>query len=68
MSRSEKTGRKIRDAEIKKIPYMFIVGEQEENDNNLSVRKHGEGDLGKYSVEEISKIINSEVEVMMNLK
>lgn len=47
---------------------MFIVGEQEENDNNLSVRKHGEGDLGKYSVEEISKIINSEVEVMMNLK
>jgi threonyl-tRNA synthetase len=67
-TRSEKTGRKIRDAEIKKIPYMFIVGEQEENDNNLSVRKHGEGDLGKYSVEEISKIINSEVEVMMNLK
>lgn len=67
-TRSEKTGRKIRDAEIKKIPYMFIVGEQEENDSNLSVRKHGEGDMGKYSVEEIANIINSEVEVMMNLK
>ena len=67
-NRSEKTGRKIRDAEMKKIPFMFVVGEQEEIDNNLSVRKHGEGDLGKFTVEEISNIINSEVEKMMNLK
>ncbi len=67
-TRSEKTGRKIRDAEMKKIPYMFIIGEQEEKDNNLSVRKHGEGDLGKFSIDEIANIINSEVERMMNLK
>jgi len=44
--RSEKTGRKIRDAEIKKIPYMLIVGEREENDGTVSVRRHKQGDLG----------------------
>ncbi len=45
-SRSEKTGRKIRDAELKRIPYMLIVGEKEEADNTVSVRKQGEGDQG----------------------
>ena len=53
--RSEKTGRKIRDAEVKKIPYMVIVGENEEGDGTVSVRKHGEGDLG---VENIDTFIN----------
>lgn len=67
-TRSEKTGRKIRDAEVKKIPYMFIVGEQEEENNNLSVRKHGEGDLGKFKIDEIANIINSEVERLMDIK
>ena len=67
-TRSEKTGRKIRDAELKKIPFMFIVGEKEENDGTVSVRKHGEGDIGTYSIEQISNIINSEVEELMNLK
>jgi threonyl-tRNA synthetase len=48
--RSEKTGKKIRDAEIRKIPYMLILGEKEEADGTVSVRKHGQGDLGTFSV------------------
>jgi threonyl-tRNA synthetase len=54
--RSEKTGRKIRDAEMKKIPYMLIVGEKESADGTVSVRKHGEGDLG---TEELNSFITS---------
>ena len=65
-TRSEKTGRKIRDAELQKIPFMFIVGEKEETDGTVSVRRHGEGDLGTFSIKEISDIINSEVEKLMN--
>lgn len=67
-TRSEKTGRKIRDAELKKIPFMFIVGEKEENEETISVRKHGDGVLGTFGIEEISDIINSEVEDLMNIK
>jgi len=66
-TRSEKTGRKIRDAELQKIPFMFIVGEKEETDGTVSVRRHGEGDLGTFSIKEISDIINSEVEKLMNI-
>jgi threonyl-tRNA synthetase len=47
--RSEKTGKKIRDAEMMKIPYMIIVGEKEEADGSVSVRKHGHGDIGTFS-------------------
>src|SRR3989304_5580632 len=50
--RNEKTGRKIRDAEMIKIPFMLIVGEEEENAKLVSVRKQGEGDLGVFSLEE----------------
>lgn len=60
--RSEKTGRKIRDAELKKIPYMLIVGEKEELENQVSVRRQGEGDLGVLSLEAFAKRINEEVE------
>jgi len=67
-SRSEKTGRKIRDAEVSKVPYMIIVGEKEADNETISVRRHGEGDLGTFSIEQISNIINSEVEELMNLK
>ena len=49
--RSEKIGRKIRDAEVMKVPYMGIIGEREANQENLSVRKHTEGDLGTFSLE-----------------
>ncbi len=48
--RNEKTGKKIRDAELMKIPYMLIVGEKEEADGSVSVRKHGQGDLGTFSM------------------
>ncbi|MEQ8925259.1 MAG: threonine--tRNA ligase [Fulvivirga sp.] len=51
-SRDEKIGRKIRDAEVKKVPYMLIVGEKEEANRQISVRKHGEGDLGSMSIED----------------
>jgi threonyl-tRNA synthetase len=62
-NRSEKTGRKIRDAEIKKIPYMIIVGEKEEKENTISVRKHKEGDLGTFAIDDFVKKINDELEV-----
>ncbi|HTE29643.1 MAG TPA: threonine--tRNA ligase [Chryseolinea sp.] len=50
--RDEKIGRKIRDAETKKIPYMLIVGEKEVSDNLVAVRKHGQGDQGSVKLEE----------------
>ena len=65
-SRSEKTGRKIRDAEMKKIPYMLIVGEKEENEGTVSVRKHGEGDMGTYDIEGFAKLINDEVVALLD--
>ena len=49
-NRDEKIGRKIRDAEVKKIPFMVIVGEKEEENNQLSLRKHGEGDIGTFEL------------------
>ena len=54
-NRDEKIGRKIRDSEVKKVPFMLIVGEKEQENRKLSVRKHGEGDLGNYSPEEFIK-------------
>jgi len=60
--RNEKIGRKIRDAELNKIPFMLIIGENEEKENTISVRKHGEGDLGTFTVEEFSKIIQKEID------
>lgn len=60
-NRSEKTGRKIRDAEVNKIPFMVIVGEKEEQDGTVSVRKHGEGDIGTFSIEEFVSLIQKEV-------
>jgi threonyl-tRNA synthetase len=50
--RSEKIGKKIRDAETKKIPFMLIIGEQEATEGTVSVRKHGEGDVGKFTLED----------------
>ncbi len=59
--RNEKIGRKIRDNELKRIPYMLIVGEKEQETKTLSVRRQGAGDLGSMSVEEFAKLINDEV-------
>ncbi len=61
--RDEKVGRKIRDAELKKIPYMLIVGEKEEADGTISVRKHGAGDLGTMSVGAFSEQLIKEITV-----
>jgi threonyl-tRNA synthetase len=59
--RNEKIGRKIRDNELKRIPYMLIVGEKEQETKTLSVRRQGAGDLGAMSVEEFAKLVNDEV-------
>ena len=59
--RSEKIGRKIRDAEMKKVPYMLIVGEKEMNETSVSVRKHGQGDLGSMTVDEFIAMIEQQV-------
>ncbi len=63
--RPEKTGRKIRDAETKHIPYMLIVGEKEEADGTVSVRKHGEGDQGSMKAEQFAEEIQKQVNEMM---
>jgi threonyl-tRNA synthetase len=59
--RNEKVGRKIRDAEMSKIPYMIIIGEKEAEEGTISVRKHSEGDMGTFSIEAFAKIIEDEV-------
>jgi threonyl-tRNA synthetase len=65
--RSEKTGRKIRDAEVQKIPYMLIIGEKEEGEATISVRKHGHGDLGTMTVEAFSNLINDEISTLLDV-
>ncbi len=60
-SRNEKTGRKIRDAEVSKVPFMVIVGEKEESEGTVSVRKHGEGDLGTFTIDEFVALIKEEI-------
>jgi threonyl-tRNA synthetase len=61
-NRNEKTGRKIRDAELNKIPFMLIVGEQEENEGTVSVRKQGDGDIGTLQINEFISFINKEID------
>jgi len=61
--RNEKIGRKIREAELRKVPYMLVVGEEEMNGNTVSARKHGEGDIGKFSVEEFAELIKNETKI-----
>ena len=63
--RSEKVGKKIRDAELEKIPYMLILGENEAKEGAVSVRKQGEGDLGGMSIEAFAERINSEIAEML---
>lgn len=61
-NRNETIGKKIREAEVQKFPYMLILGEQEAKDGTVSVRKHGEGDIGTMPVEEFAQIIKNEIE------
>ena len=59
--RDEKIGKKIRDAEVKKIPYMLIVGEKEAADGAVSVRQHGEGDIGSMEKGEFIRFFQDKV-------
>ncbi len=60
--RSEKIGKKIRDTELLKVPYMFIIGEKEVSENLVSVRRQGKGDVGQFAVSEIITTLTSEIE------
>lgn len=62
--RSEKIGKKIRDAEVKKIPYMVIIGEKEMNEGKISLRKHGEGDKGSIDIKDFVGIIAEEISII----
>ena len=64
--RNEKVGKKIRDNELNKIPFMLIVGEQEEQEESVAVRKQGDGDTGKMKITEFVKFINEEIEKELN--
>ena len=64
--RNEKIGRKIRDAEMKKYPYMLIVGEKEAAENQVSVRKHGQVDLGTMPTDDFAAMIRKQVEEEQN--
>jgi threonyl-tRNA synthetase len=61
-SRNEKIGKKIRDNELKRIPYLLIVGEKEASEGTVSVRRQGEGDKGTFGMEEFKDFILKEVE------
>ncbi len=64
--RDERAGKKIRDAELSKIPFMLVVGEKEEQSGSVSVRKHGEGDLGAMSIEDFAGLIQQEINSAFN--
>ncbi|GAB3196455.1 threonyl-tRNA synthetase [Pontibacter aydingkolensis] len=65
-NRDEKIGRKIRDAEVRKVPYMLIVGEKEQENKSVSVRKHGEGDLGSLTVDEYVEMFKLKIAETLN--
>jgi len=65
--RDEKIGRKIRDAEVKKIPFMLIVGEKEMEEGKVSVREHGKGDLGSFDQEEFVAFFRKRAKESQNL-
>ncbi|WP_431110890.1 threonine--tRNA ligase [Winogradskyella poriferorum] len=60
-NRNETVGKKIREAEMQKYPYIIVVGEQEEKDNTITVRQHGGEDLGTISVNDFSEMINKKI-------
>lgn len=64
-TRAEKVGRKIRDAEVGKFPYMLIVGEKEAGEGTVSVRKRKEGDLGSMSMEGFADHLKQAINTML---
>jgi len=59
--RNEKIGKKIRDTELMKVPYMLVVGEKEMNDNSVAVRRQGKGDAGVKPIDEFMAEILAEI-------
>jgi len=66
--RNEKAGKKIREAELMKIPYMLVVGEREELEGTVSVRKHGHGDLGPQKIEDFIKLVENDIKAELDLE
>ena len=66
-NRNEKVGKKIRDAEVSKVPFMLIVGEKEIENGTVSVRKHGEGDKGSMKIEEFVQFIQKEIDETLSI-
>ena len=64
--RNEKIGKKIRDTELMKVPYMLLIGEKEMNEGTASIRKHGKGDLGTQKIEEFISTIKQEINQRVN--
>ncbi|MEK9613818.1 MAG: threonine--tRNA ligase [Flavobacteriaceae bacterium] len=60
--RNETIGKKIRESELSKVPYMIILGEKEAENQSLSLRKHQEGDRGSFSIEAVSEMIKNEIQ------
>ena len=65
--RNEKVGRKIRDNELKKIPYLLIVGEKELESETISVRRQGDGDKGSFTLQEFANVIKEEVDKLLSI-
>jgi threonyl-tRNA synthetase len=65
--RGEKIGKKIRDTELMKIPYMLVIGEKEQTENTVSVRRQGKGDMGQCAVSEILSTLTSEIKNRQNI-
>jgi len=63
--RNEKIGRKIRDSELKRIPYLLVVGEKEFETNTVSVRKQGEGDKGSMNIDDFSALVTNEIKELL---
>ena len=64
--RSEKTGRKIRDAEVRKIPFMLIIGEREAAERQISVRRHGGEDIGSMTIQKFKNLVIKEITENIN--
>jgi threonyl-tRNA synthetase len=64
--RNEKIGKKIRDSELQRIPYLIIVGEKEQTENTLSVRRQGQGDIGSMSISEFAELIKNEIDKQLS--
>ena len=66
--RAETTGKKIRDAEVSKIPFIIILGDKEKEQKNISVRKHGGENLGSLSVKNFAKLVEEEIKELLTIK